>query len=191
MSTRFRLPIAALLCSLMAGCGLSGTYPSLAPRPEELGQTAPRACGPGGAGGCGPAGSSQPSASQAAPQPTSAADPALKAEVDRLLGEAQTGEAEFRKVLPATERAVAAAGAAGSDSWAQAQQALSRLETARTPTAVAAAELDALARARIEVAPSAAQADIGAINAAADLVRALMQGQDQAIDRLTAALAAI
>jgi hypothetical protein len=170
MFTRIRLPIALLLCGLTAACGLSGHYPSLAPRPEELGQTSP-----------------------APPKPATppAADPALTAQLDRLLADARAGEAAFRAQLPATERAVASAGKAGLDSWAQAQQAVSRLEAKRAPTAAAASELDALARAKAEAAPSAAEADLGAINATSEQVRALVASQDQAIDRLNAALAAI
>jgi hypothetical protein len=184
MSMRFRLPIACLLCGLVAGCGLSGSYPSLAPRPGEAGQASVPACGQ--AGGCGPAAANQQPTSR--PAPPAALDPALKAQLDRLVGEARAGEQTFRATLPATERAVASAGAAGSDSWAEAQQALSRLETSRTSTTVAAAELDALARARIDAAPSSTQADLGAINEAADQVRPLVSEQDRAIDRLSAAL---
>jgi hypothetical protein len=184
MSTCFRLPIAALLCGLTAGCGLSGSYPSLAPRPGEVAESGQPVCDKPGAGGCGP------QATPPAPPPPvpAVADPAVKAQVDRLLGEAREGEAAFRAELPSIERTVAAAGPAGSDSWGAAQVALSRLEATRTPTTVAAAELDALARARVEAAPSAAQADVAAINAAAEQVGVLVAGQDQAIGRLTAAL---
>src|SRR4030095_14948880 len=110
MSMRFRLPIVALLCALAAGCGLSGNYPSLAPRPYELTQSGQPVCDKAGAGGGW--------APAAAPAPApAAADPALQAQWDRLLGEARSGETAFRSELPATERAVSAAGAAGSDSW--------------------------------------------------------------------------
>jgi len=184
MSIRFRLPIAVLLCGLVAGCGLSGSYPSLAPRAGELGQNAAPACGR--TGGCGPSASNQQPTTS--PAQRAALDPALKAQLDRLVGEARAGEQAFRATLPVTERAVTSAGAAGSDSWAEAQQALSRLESSRTPTTVAAAELDALARARIDASAAAAETDLEAINEAAELVRPLVSGQDQAIDRLTAAL---
>jgi hypothetical protein len=158
-----------LLCGLLAGCGVSGSFPSLAPRPEELGQTTAPA---------------QP------PVVPAAADPALEAQVNRLLGEARAGDTRFQATIPATERAVRSAGKAGSDSWIDAQQALSRLETARTETAVSGSDLSALLRARMEANPPAAQADIAALNAAIEQVRALSEAQDQVLDHLAAALPA-
>jgi hypothetical protein len=170
MSLR-HLPAAAavLLCNLLAGCATSGTFPSLAPRPEELGQT---------------------SAPTPPPQVPAPADPALGAQLGRLFGEAREGDAKFKAAVPATQRAIRSAGKAGSDSWVEAQQALSRLETARTQTTVSAADLNTLLRSKMEAPTPPAQADIDAINAALEQVRALSDAQDQVLGRLSAALPA-
>jgi hypothetical protein len=166
--SRRRLPAVAaiLLYNLLVGCAASGSFPSLAPRPEELGQTAP-------------------APPRLVPPP---ADPALGGQIAHLLGDAREGDAKFNAAVPATERAIHAAGKAGSDSWVAAQQALSRLETDRTQTTVAAADLNTLMRSKMKAPAPAAQADIDAINAALDQVRALSETQDQVLERLSAAL---
>ena len=166
--SRRRLPAlaAVLLCNLLAGCTAPGTFPSLAPRPEELGQTVPAPPRPG-------------------PAP---ADPALGGQLARLLSDAREGDAKFKAAVPATERALRSAGKAGSDSWVEAQQLLSRLESDRTQTTVAAADLNTLMRSKMEAPAPAAQADIDAINAALEQVRALAEAQDQVLERLGAAL---
>jgi ABC-type transporter Mla subunit MlaD len=166
--SRCRLPAVAaiLLSNLLAGCATPGTFPSLAPRPEELGQAPPPPPRP-------------------VPPP---ADPALGGQITRLLGDAREGDAKFKAAIPGTERAIRAAGKAGSDSWVEAQQALSRLETDRTQTTVAAADLNTLLRSKMDAPALAAQADIDAINAALDQVRALSDTQDQVLARLSAAL---
>ena len=168
MSIRFLLPAAALLCPLMGSCAASGPYPSLLPRPEELDRN-----------------KTAPQASVAPPTP---ADPALASRIEQLLANARGGETTFRAELPRTESLVAAAGAPGSDRWIEAQQALSRLEAARSSTTVAASELDALARTRVEANPAGVGADAASIAAAIDQVHRLTEGQDQAIARLAAAL---
>lgn len=168
--SRRRLPAVAavLLCELLAGCAAPGTFPSLAPRPEELGQAPP-----------------------APPRPVPPpADPALAGLLARLLGDARKGDATFKAAVPRTERAIRAAGKSGSDSWVEAQQALSRLETDRTQTTVAAAELNSLLHSKMEAPTPAAQADIEAINAAIGQVRALSDAQDQVLGRLSGALPA-
>jgi hypothetical protein len=163
--SRRRFPAVAVVL-LLAGCAAPGTFPSLAPRPEELGQTAP-----------------------APPRPVPPpADPALGGQLAGLLGNARGGDAKFKAAVPGTERAVRAAGKAGSDSWVEAQQALSRLETDRTATTVAAADLNTLLRSKMEAPTPAAQADIDSITAAIDQVRALSDAQDQVLGRLNEAL---
>lgn len=168
MSMRHCPPIL-LLCGLLAGCAASGTFPSLAPRPEELGQ------------------SSSPAPPKSIPAP---ADPALAGQISRLLGVAREGDAKFKAAVPATERAIRSAGKTGSDSWVEAQQALSRLETDRTQTTVSGADLNTLLRSKMEASTPAAPADIDALNAAIEQVRALSDVQDQVIERLSSALPA-
>ncbi len=119
-------PSLAILVPLLlaAGCAAPGPYPSLAPRPAEK------------------AYAEDAEERKPAPQPD---DPALAGEIDRLLAAGRAGAAEFDSALPAAQRAASAAGGAGSDSWIEAQQALSRLESARARTTAAVADLDRLA----------------------------------------------
>ena len=122
---RARAPLAILVPLLVAaGCAAPGPYPSLAPRPAEK------------------AYAEDADERKPTPQPD---DPALAAEIDRLAAEARAGAADFDAALPAAQAAAAAAGGAGSDSWIEAQQALSRLESARARTTAALADLDRLA----------------------------------------------
>lgn len=120
-----RSSLALLALSFVAaGCAAPGPYPSLAPRPaeklfaEDLEERSPT------------------------PQPD---DPALAGEIDRLLEAGKAGAAEFDRALPAAQAAAGRAGAVGSESWIEAQQALSRLESARSRTTAAAADLDRFA----------------------------------------------
>jgi hypothetical protein len=120
-----RPPLSILVpLVLAAGCAAPGPYPSLAPRPAEK------------------AYADDSEERKPIPQPD---DPALAGEIDRLLGEAKAGAADFDSVFPAAQRAAGAAGAAGSDAWLEAQQALSRLEAARARTTAAQGDLDRLA----------------------------------------------
>jgi hypothetical protein len=120
---RLRAPLFSLLPALAAAaCAAPGPYPSLAPRPAETAYTSE-------------------DERQPTPQPD---DPALGREIDRIAGEARTGAAEFDSALPAAEAAANRAGATGSDSWVEAQQALSRVEAARARTTAALADLDRL-----------------------------------------------
>ena len=106
----------------LAGCvGSSGHYPSLAPRPIE------KALGEPGV------------PPTVAPLPD---DPEVATRVSAFVAEAQAGDRTFRAALPAAEEAGRHAGAAGSDRWIQAQQALSRADAAETPTMRALTELD-------------------------------------------------
>jgi hypothetical protein len=108
----------------LSGCAQSGTFPSLAPRPQEkaLADT-----------------------EEEAPPPVLADDAQLPARLDAFVAEGRRGTAAFEAALPAARAAVARAGAPGSDSWIEAQKYLSRLEAARSTTAHALSELDAFA----------------------------------------------
>src|SRR5206468_1283864 len=74
------------------------------------------------------------------------AEPRLGGQLAHLLGAGRQDDAKFMAAVPATEHAIRTAGKAGSDSWVAAEQALSRLETDRTQTSVAAADLNTLMR---------------------------------------------
>ena len=158
----FALSAAALA---LAGCVASDGFPSLAPRPAER------------------IASVQEPVHPAVEVPS---DPALRARIAELERQAAEGNRAFEAALGATEAAVGAAGKHGSDSWVEAEQALSRLEATRAPTTRALAELDRLAIERAEVATNAE--DFAAINAALASVDQVTARQQQRWDRLRARL---
>lgn len=127
--------LAAAAGLLLAGCVSQGPYPSLAPRPEE---------------------SNFSTAEPVRPEPSVADDAQLRSRVGALVAQSLEGLSAFDTAYPAAERAVAAAGAAGTEGWSEAQQALSRLEAARSRTTTARAELDRIALERAGMPTSAA-----------------------------------
>jgi hypothetical protein len=153
------------ICAAIGGCASTEDFPSLAPRPAELAD-AP--------------------APPAPPPPPATVDAAVAARIVPLTAAANEGQSEFDAELRAAQSAVGGAGSPGSESWIEAQQAISRVEGARSKTMTALAELDALARER-SVLPNA-DADLAAIAAASAEVEQLAQAQRQAIDKLIAAL---
>ena len=158
-----RSPIAILLPILVAaGCAAPGPYPSLAPRPADK------------------AYAEDAEERKPVPQPD---DPALAGEIDRLLAEARAGGAAFEAALPAAQAAAGAAGAAGSDSWIEAQQALSRLESARARTTAALADLDRLAVARAS-AGTLGEGDRERLRSAVAAIQALADAQADRLRRL-------
>jgi hypothetical protein len=165
MTGRRRLASLPLLALAAAGCASTDNFPSLAPRPAELAD-APAPAPP--------------------PAPAGPIDSALASQIERSVAEARQGETAFRAELTAAEAAVRRAGGAGSESWIEAQQAVSRLESARSRTMTALAELDGLARERSAL-PTAG-VDLAAIAVASAEVERLAQAQREAIDRLIAAL---
>ncbi len=126
---------AAFAGLLLCGCVSQGPYPSLAPRPEE---------------------SDFSTAEPVRPEPQVADDVQLRSRIGTLAAQALEGLRAFDTAFPAAERAVGAAGAAGSESWSEAQLALSRLEATRGRTTSARAELDRIAIERANVPTSAA-----------------------------------
>jgi hypothetical protein len=157
-----RAPFAILLpLALAAACAAPGPYPSLAPRPAEKAYA-------------------NEDERQPTPQPD---DPALAREIERLVAAARGGAAEFDAALPAAEAAASAAGASGSDSWVEAQQALSRLEAARARTTAALADLDRLGVERSS-AGTLSGGDGNALRAATAELQALADAQAERLRRL-------
>jgi hypothetical protein len=157
-----RAPLTMLLpLAVATACAAPGPYPSLAPRAAETAY--------------GSEDERQPT-----PQPD---DPALAAEADRLGGAARAGAAEFDSAWPAAEAAVRVAGAPGSDSWIEAQQAVSRLEAARARTTAALADLDALAVERAE-GGKLSDSDRERLRSAAAELQALADAQAERLRRL-------
>jgi hypothetical protein len=159
------LPLAL---AALAGCVAEDGFPSLALRPAELNRSieAPDR-----------------------PRTEIPSDPALRARIAALVDQARGGDRDFAAALGAAEAAVTRAGAAGSESWVEAQLAVSRLEATRTATSRALAELDQLALARAEAATNSE--DFAAIETALADVEAVAAAQQQRWDRLRGRLASL
>lgn len=164
---------SALLPILAAACSTAGHYPSLQLRDVER-----------------PGGNASPVAGQTVtplpPLPPASAD--LVTRLDGLVAVAREADRQFEANRPAAERAVAAAGATGSDSWSSASVALARLESSRSQAMVAMADLDTLyvdARSGKDTddTPSAQ-----AIATARNQVRGWVADQDKVIESLSARL---
>ena len=161
------LPVAAL--AALAGCAQDGDYPSLAQRPAELEYA--RESG------------------QVPTSPRAAADDvAVSDRIAALTAEARGGEAEFEAAYGAASAAAGRAGPEGSDSWIEAQQAISRLSVAQARTTRALADLDQFALARAGEAASLSPADEARLRAAVEAVQALANAQSERLARLEASL---
>ena len=163
MTARSILAVTAALP--LAACVPQGEFPSLAMRPAELDRS---------------------TEAPVRPPVEVPADAELRSQVEALHRRALEGDRAFDATYGPTEAAVAAAGARESDSWVEAQQALSRLESARLETMTALAELDQLAMARVDQPTS--EADFAAINQAIGDVERLALAQQARMDRLRARL---
>jgi hypothetical protein len=159
MNGRF-LVLAAMLAVCLAGCVSQGPFPSLAPRPAEQEDW-----------------SEEPVHAA----PVVADDAALRGRIAALLAQAHDGERAFDADVPAAERAAAHVGAVGSDSWIEAQQAISRLQASRGRTDEAATELHQLRLTRSGQPSSAA--DLAALDAAIQEVGAIAERQQRRMDR--------
>jgi hypothetical protein len=136
-------------------------------------------------------------AAKAAAQQTQAArtateDPALTAEVATLGQRASAASNAFDARLDAAQRAVAAGQGAsiGSEAWVVAQQAISQLDSERYDSVAALASLDTLYAERSNASdPGRALADSTLIDGERRRVLAMVDGQNDRLDRLKAGLA--
>jgi hypothetical protein len=159
---------AALLPLLLAACGTTQSgEPTLAPRAAEA--IDPRV--------------PIPSDIVAGP-----ADPALAARIAQLLAEVRSGDAAFQAAAQDAERLAAAAGPAQSESWIEAQQAVSAAVAARAPVSKAIADLDELAATRVMASGGMPPGDLAALQAAAAEAAAIGEREAAAIDRMQARL---
>jgi hypothetical protein len=163
---RALLPLAL---ALLAACSTpGGPYPSLQPRSAEA---------------------MDPRVPVTRPLNDRAADAGLVTRLRALVAEARQGDAAFAPAVAAAERAAAGAGAAESESWIVAQQALSAAVAARAPTARAQAEIDALGAQLLKANGGIAPNDLKAIEEAAAAVAAIAERQSAAIETIEARLA--
>lgn len=166
---------AALCASLLVGaCATPGYYPSLARRDaERFPQTA------------------EPVAMPATPAPGQAVpDAALVDRLRTLEQRAQSAHARFlrERGRAATLVAAGAGTGRGSESWSVATVALSSLESARSETMIALADLDSLLAADRVAHPNEQSGDGVAIAASRENVIALVAEEDRVLAGLAARL---
>ena len=165
---RFLYPLLA--AALVTGCSTPRTAPepSLAPRAAE---------------------SIDPRVPIPDTVPAGQADPALVQRIDALLAEARGGVPAFEARQAEAARLAPVAGPVSSEGWVAAQQALSRLVQQFGVTTRVAADVDALASARLESNRWISPADRQAIESAASAVAAISEPQAAAVARIREALA--
>jgi hypothetical protein len=106
----------------------------------------------------------------AAPTPVQPVDAALAEKLAGLVAQAIDGNTAFEAAASRAENLVASAGAAQSESWIAAQEALSQAVAARGETARALGDVDAMAADSIAAKGTIGAADFAAIRAAADKI---------------------
>lgn len=164
------LPIAALALlpiAALAGCAGSVDAPSLAPRPAEA---------------------IDPRLPVQEPVLPSNPSPKLVEQLRVLVAQALGGDSSFQTAADAADRLAAVAGAAQSESWAVAQQALSVAVAERAPVTNALAGINAIGADRIQAVGGIGAADLKAINAASVRIEAVDSREAGRIDRLQARL---
>lgn len=161
-----RILLSALILSL-TGCAEAGKYPSLNPRPIEAKAEGLLA---------------EPTAPEA-PLAPATADALSK--IDAALRLAEGGVSAFDAALPATRSAAKAAGASGSESWINAQMAVSALEQHRGPVKSALADLGELLRTTLSGPPGE---DLARVQDAIRAAEAMDAQQGEAITTLLRSL---
>lgn len=159
---------APLLALGLAACAAtSTTEPSLARRPAEL---------------------IDPRLPLPADAPAGPVDPALQSRLGELVAQGNEGARSFDALVGQADKLAGAAGPRESESWIVAQQALSGLEGARAKTTAALSEIDAIASARIQSGAGLTAADLAAVEASSNELRATADRQSATIDRIGARL---
>ena len=164
------LPMALMLIATLGGCAGSGTFPSLARRPQEV--VAGRITGT-----LAPA----PATVAAAPLPGPAPQADAAATLIALQESASIAHDRFTALLQRDARAISAGrgAAAGSDSWAQAQAAIADLTGEHDVAVATLAEID-----RLYVQDRVDGGDGGAITAVRDQVTAWVAEQNAVLAEL-------
>ena len=154
---------------VLAACSSAGGhYPSLQPRAAE---------------------SIDPRLQPVKPMNDRPATPALVSQLAGLVEEARSGNAAFAPAVAEAERLASAAGAPQSESWIEAQEALSAAIAAGKPTAQAQADIDALGANALQKQGGIAPNDLKAIDNAAAEVGSILRVQTDRIDAIKRRLA--
>lgn len=153
---------------LNAACSApGGPYPSLQPRVAE--QIDPRV----------------PVERPLNDRPASAA---LLARIDRLIGQARSGDATFGPAIAEARQRANQAGTSGGEGWIAAQQTLSAAIDARRATALALSDLDALTAELLATQGGIAPSELRAIQHASATIGAIDSRQSAAVSEVQAAL---
>jgi hypothetical protein len=152
--------------ALAAGCAPKGDFPSLATRPIEA---------------------ENPREEPVRTRPVVAADAALRARANELLGRAREGDRAFAAAHARAVPLARAAGAPGGESWVAAQEAITRAEAARAATTQALGDLDRLASERAGLPTN--EEDFAFVRAALAEAERVVRGQQQRFDALRTAAA--
>jgi len=163
-----RLAICLSVLTLSACAAPGGPYPSLQPRAAEA--VDPRV----------------PVVRPLNERPVSAL---LAARLAALVEQAQSGDAAFDGAMTSAERLAAAAGAAQSETWIAAQEALTAAIAARRPTATALGDIDEIAATSLQTNRGIAPNDLAAIQSAAAEVGTLDRRQAERVDAIQRRLA--
>ena len=109
---------------------------------------------------------------------------ALTGRLAELVDQAESGNAAFDGAVSDAERLASNAGAAKSESWISAQEALTAAIAARKPTAAALGDIDEIAAMALQNQRGIAPNDLAAIRSAAEHVGAIDNRQAERIDAI-------
>ncbi len=109
---------------------------------------------------------------------------ALAGQLADLVAQARAGESAFEPLVSRAEQLASIAGAPQSEGWISAQEALSAAIAARSPTATAEADIDAISATAIQRNGGIAPNDLKAIQDAAADVATIARGQTERIDAM-------
>jgi len=157
-----RLAFVLTLSLLTACSSAGGPYPSLQPRAAEA---------------------IDPRLQPVRPMNDRPVTPALASQLAALVEQARGGDAAFEAAATQAERLATSAGVPQSEGWIAAQEALSAAIAARTATATAQSDIDALGASALEKQGGIAPNDLKAIDNASAEVASISRGQ---IERIAA-----
>jgi hypothetical protein len=160
MRRHMRKLLLSIILVVSACSSPGGPYPSLQPRAAEA---------------------IDPRLQPPAPVNDRPVSPALAAQLAALVDQARSGDAAFEAAAATAERLASAAGAAQSESWIAAQEALSAAIAARKPTALAQSDIDALGATALQTHGGIAPNDLKAIQDAAAEVTTISRTQTDRI----------
>ena len=151
-----RQPLLMPMLFLAACSSAGGPYPSLQPRAAEA---------------------IDPRLQPVRPMNDRPVSASLAAQLAALVDQARGGDAAFAPAAANAERLAASAGAPRSEGWMEAQVALSAAVAARSTTATAQADIDALGAKLLQTQGGIAPNDLAAIDSASAEVAAIARRQ--------------